>query len=238
MGRPSGSRSGRQHRDKPGAGLGAGAATDGPCDVLLSPTARSTASPRLIQTARAGRQRIFVVGIGPAVPERCCASWRCRSAAPAKFVTRSGAVGGAMQRLFARLREPGYTGLGAAALPADAGTNRSGPQHRRTSVSQRDLVPRLWLERLPAGATSCSGPAERWPRSGGRARAGAAAGEHARRGWGEAAAHAGRGRAGAGGARPGAPGGARRCSGGVLATRHDVFRHALRWARRQDVPRC
>ncbi|MFM2340598.1 MAG: hypothetical protein RLZZ592_251 [Pseudomonadota bacterium] len=122
---------------------------DGPCDVLLVTDGQIHGVTELIETARAGRQRIFVVGIGPAVPEAMLRELALQTGGASEFVTHGEAVGGAMQRLFARLREPGCTGL-RLRLPPDAGEPIWASAPPDIGFPGETLVLRLWLERLPA----------------------------------------------------------------------------------------
>lgn len=122
---------------------------DGPCDVLLVTDGQIHGVTELIETARAGRQRIFVVGIGPAVPEAMLRELALQTGGASEFVTHGEAVGGAMRRLFARLREPGCTGL-RLRLPADAGEPIWASAPPDIGFPGETLVLRLWLERLPA----------------------------------------------------------------------------------------
>ena len=121
---------------------------DGPCDVLLVTDGQIHGVTELIETARAGRQRIFVVGIGPAVPEAMLRELALQTGGASEFVTHGEAVGGAMQRLFARLREPGCTGL-RLRLPQDAGEPIWASAPPDIGFPGETLVLRLWLERLP-----------------------------------------------------------------------------------------
>ena len=122
---------------------------DGPCDVLLVTDGQIHGVTELIETARAGRQRIFVVGIGPAVPEAMLRELALQTGGASEFVTHGEAVGGAMRRLFARLREPGCTGL-RLRLPQDAGEPIWASAPPDIGFPGETLVLRLWLERLPA----------------------------------------------------------------------------------------
>ena len=121
---------------------------DGPCDVLLVTDGQIHGVTELIETARAGRQRIFVVGIGPAVPEAMLRELALQTGGASEFVTHGEAVGGAMRRLFARLREPGCTGL-RLRLPQDAGEPIWASAPPDIGFPGETLVLRLWLERLP-----------------------------------------------------------------------------------------
>ncbi len=122
---------------------------DGPCDVLLVTDGQIHAVRELIETARAGRQRVFVVGIGSAVPEAMLRELARQTGGASEFVTHGEAVGGAMQRLFARLREPGCTGL-RLRLPEAAGEPLWASALPGTGFVGETLVLHFWLRQLPA----------------------------------------------------------------------------------------
>ena len=122
---------------------------DGPCDVLLVTDGQIHDVTELIATACVGRQRIFVVGIGPAVPEAMLRELALQTGGASEFVTHGEAVRGAIQRLFLRLRGPGCSGL-RLRLPQDAGEPLWASALPDVGFPGDTLVLRLWLERLPA----------------------------------------------------------------------------------------
>lgn len=122
---------------------------DGPCDVLLVTDGQIHDVTELIATACVGRQRIFVVGIGPAVPEAMLRELARQTGGASEFVTHGEAVRGAIQRLFLRLRGPGCSGL-RLRLPQDAGEPLWASALPDVGFPGDTLVLRLWLERLPA----------------------------------------------------------------------------------------
>lgn len=123
---------------------------EGRADVLLITDGQVWAVDQVVGAARAGGQRVFVVGIGHEAREAALGELAVATGGACEFVLHGEAVEAAILRMFARLRSPHCSDLQLRwPAPQDAALWLSLPGG---SVFDGDTVHlRAWLPHLPSG---------------------------------------------------------------------------------------